>query len=96
MFSRYLFESVGLKLLAVVIVLDLPELGANGPALFTNIVHNVSIQNSLGNVVTSTFHHPPSTQVLDVLFEGESQANGVTDNHLFWSVKEQIFDLLVR
>ena len=89
--ARYRIENSGNELVGLMVDLDLPEMGASGPAVVTGIDYSVSVQNSPGNVVTSTFRHPPSNQVLDVVFEGETQPVGVTDNHLFWSVSEKEF-----
>ena len=61
------------------------------PARITNIEPCPEVQDFPGNVITSTFRHPPSTIVLDVTFEGETNSVGGTDNHLFWSVDKQAF-----
>ena len=57
----------------------------------TNVECCPAVEVASGRVVISTFRHPPSTQVLNVTFEGESEAMGVTDKHLFWSVDKRVF-----
>ena len=78
-----------LCLIGLTVDLDLPEMGATGTAIITNIESCPEIQTDVSTgecqVVTATFKHPPTTQVLDVTFDGESQPIGVTNNHLFWS-----------
>ena len=81
----------GYSLVGLMVELDLEEMGASGPAFVTNIECCPTVEDSDGRVVTSTFRHAPSHQILDVTFEGESEAMGVTDNHPFWSVDEQVF-----
>jgi len=71
--------------------LDLSEMGAQGPAQVVSISACPHIRSGSGQVVTATFAHPPSTTVLDVRFEGDSQPIGVTDNHLFWSTDREDF-----
>ena len=71
-----------------VIPLDLPEMGAVGSARVVETATRPPIQQSPdGQVVTATFRHPPSTDVLNVVFEGSDTPVGVTSNHLFWSVE---------
>lgn len=84
-------QQAGYSMVGLVVDLDLDEMGVSGPALVSNIECCPEVQNSDGRVVTSTFRHAPSHQILDVTFEGESEAMGVTDNHPFWSVDEQVF-----
>lgn len=50
------------------IELDLPEMGASGPALVREIGPCPPIEPGSGKVVTATFRHPPATQVLNVTF----------------------------
>lgn len=73
------------------IQLDLKELGADGAALVQEILPCPEIQSGEGQVVTATFQHPPSHQVLDVIFQGNEQPMGVTSNHLFWSADKKKF-----
>jgi len=89
--SKQFAKDLGLSFVGMAIELDLPEMGAMGIAAVKNIEPCSEIENSSGNVVTSTFRHPPSTIVLDVAFEGETDLIGVTTNHPFWSVEEQAF-----
>ena len=84
-------QQAGYSMVGIVVELDLEEMGASGPAFVTNIECCPTVEDSDGRVVTSTFRHAPSHQILDVTFEGESEAMGVTDNHPFWSVDEQVF-----
>ncbi|MCG8651520.1 MAG: hypothetical protein MI861_16885 [Pirellulales bacterium] len=84
-------DAGGLELVGLTVEMDLPEMGAAGTAVITDIHPCPSIQPGDGQVVTATFSHPPSTQVLDVRLENESDHIGVTDNHLFWSVDRQQF-----
>ena len=79
------------ELIGLTVEMDLPEMGAFGTAVVTDISPCPPIQAGKGQPVTATFSHPPSTQVLDVRFEGETDSIGVTDNHLFWSVDRQQF-----
>lgn len=90
----------GLDLAGLTVELDLPEMGAIGTAIVTDIRPSPPIHPGDGQVVTATFKHPPSARVLDVTF-AESISNsssnssvhplGVTENHLFWSVDRQDF-----
>lgn len=65
--------------------LDLPELGAAGPAEVLVVEPCPPIAPGPGQVVTGTFHHRSSFQVLDVRIEGEDEPIGVTANHPIWS-----------
>ncbi|MGN6545816.1 MAG: polymorphic toxin-type HINT domain-containing protein, partial [Aureliella sp.] len=83
-----------IELLGRCIDLELVEMGAVGQAMITEIRPCPPIASGDGQVVTATFEHPPSTQVLEVRFgedEAESPALGVTENHPFWSVDAQRF-----
>jgi hypothetical protein len=71
--------------------LQLPELGANGLAYVIDTDPCPDIKPGPGQVVTGTFEHSTSGNVLNVQFEGESKPIGVTDNHLFWSVERSDF-----
>jgi hypothetical protein len=64
--------------------LDLPELGASGPAMVTAVGPCPPIKDGDGRVVTGTFHHR-SVRVLELVLEGQSEAIGVTASHPFWS-----------
>ncbi|MDM4015942.1 polymorphic toxin-type HINT domain-containing protein [Roseiconus lacunae] len=84
-------EAIGAGLARITIALDLPEMGAKGIAVVTEVNPCPPIKAGEGQPVTATFMHQSSSQVLDVLFEGEPNSIGVTDNHLFWSVDCQRF-----
>jgi hypothetical protein len=89
------------------IELDLAEMGACGLARVVTVSAGPKVQPGPGQVVTATFSHPPSTQVLNVTIgpdsagdgnavsrtptPDESETIGVTDNHLFWSVDQDAF-----
>jgi hypothetical protein len=73
------------------IELDLPELGAQGPAEVLAIEPSPKIQSGPGQVVTGTFRHESSRQLLNITIEGDDQPIGVTDNHPFWSEDRQQF-----
>ena len=78
-------ERFGHHLLGIKVELSLPEMGAVGAAYVRDLKPCPPIASGDGQIVTATFAHPPSRQVLDARFEGESEPIGVTDNHLFWS-----------
>lgn len=84
-------EVADAEVLGLTVDIDLPEMGAVGTAMVSAIQPCPPVKSSAGQVVTATFAHPPTRQVLDVVFEGESDAIGVTDNHLFWSEDRQAF-----
>ncbi|MEM7558092.1 MAG: RES domain-containing protein [Planctomycetota bacterium] len=90
-FTSALCEASELDLVGMTVEMDLLEMGAVGPALITGVTRCPAIASGRGQPVTATFSHPPSTSVLSVLFEGESDPICVTDNHLFWSVDRQHF-----
>ena len=78
------------------IELDLPELGAKGPAKVTSIGECPDIIPGLGQVVISTFAHPASHKILNVKIgndadDAEAETIGVTANHPFWSVEHNAF-----
>ncbi|MEO1527673.1 MAG: polymorphic toxin-type HINT domain-containing protein [Planctomycetota bacterium] len=85
------FDQRGLDLVGLALELNLPEMGAVGTAVVTDIQACSSVSPGRGQVITATFAHPPATTVLDVYVEGESQPIGVTDNHLFWSPDSETF-----
>jgi hypothetical protein len=75
-FSDIAFASVaaeveGVELVGLTVDLDLPEMGACGTAVITGISTTPEIEQGEGQVVTATFHHPPSNTVLDVVFVDE-------------------------
>ena len=84
-------EIQGHGVAALVIDLDLPELGAAGTAIVTELIPASTIDPGPGRIVTGTFAHPPTVQVLDVLLEGEPEPIGVTANHLFWREADATF-----
>ena len=69
----------------------MPELGAAGTAIVTELIPASTIDPGPGRIVTGTFAHPPTVQVLDVLLEGEPEPIGVTANHLFWREADATF-----
>ncbi len=74
--------------------LDLPEMGAAGPAVITSIRPCPPIEpdDETGRrVVTGRFIHAPDGGLLALLVEGENTPTGVTDNHPYWSVTRQRF-----
>ncbi|WP_149497050.1 polymorphic toxin-type HINT domain-containing protein [Roseiconus lacunae] len=81
----------GTDLIGITVALDLPEMGAVGTAYVTAVDRCPPISEGAGQPVTATFAHRSSTEVLDIIFEGEDEPIGVTDNHLFWSVDDQRF-----
>ena len=86
-----LAEESGYEVAALTVDMNLPEMGAVGMAVITNIQPCPAIEQAEGEVVTATFAHPPTHQVLDVSFEGEAKPIGVTSNHPFWSADRQCF-----
>lgn len=84
-------DLANVELRGLTVEMDLPEMGAIGTAIITKLRPCPHISPGPGRPVTATFSHPPSTQVLDVYFAGQSDPIGVTDNHLFWSVDRQQF-----
>ncbi|MEO1530449.1 MAG: polymorphic toxin-type HINT domain-containing protein [Planctomycetota bacterium] len=86
-----LLDTAESELAGLIVELDLPEMGASGSAFLIDVAACPPVCEGEGQPVTATFSHPPSTAVLNVIFEGESQPIGVTDNHLFWSVDRQQF-----
>lgn len=75
------------------IELDLPELGAAGPARIVRIAASPSIEPRSEDgrqVVTGTFRHS-SGDVLDLHIDGEPKPIGATANHPFWSEDRQAF-----
>lgn len=90
-YAGALAELDNLELLGLTVEINLPEMGAVGTAFVQEIQPCPPVKSAPGQVVTATFKHPPANQVLDVVFAGESEAIGVTDNHLFWSDDRQAF-----
>jgi predicted RNA binding protein YcfA (HicA-like mRNA interferase family) len=72
------------------IILDLPEMGAQGMAKVLNIEPCPLIKPGKGNIITGTFHHE-AANTIDLYVEGLSKPIGTTDNHPFWSVTRQEF-----
>ena len=79
-------------LLGQSIYLDLPELGAQGPATVTTIDPCPSLDPAQTGrrLVTGTFRHS-AANVIDVQIGRESESFGVTDNHPFWSIDRKQF-----
>lgn len=79
-------------LLGQSIYLDLPELGALGPATVAAITPCPPIDPVVPGrrLVTGTFRHS-AANIIDVQIGSESEPFGVTDNHPFWSVDRQQF-----
>ena len=69
--------------------LDLPELGAEGPARVLRIGPCPPIASGPGHVVTATFQHEPDGALLTVT-AGNDEI-GCTANHPFWSEDRQEF-----
>lgn len=91
LFSAAAAHAEGFDIVGLTVEMDLPEMGAFGTAIVTDIHPAAPVQSGPGQVVTATFSHPPTTQVLDVWFSDDSAPIGVTDNHLFWSEDRQQF-----
>ena len=66
------------------IVLNLPDLGIEGPARIVDL-DSVTVERGPGRLVTAVFHHS-SGKVYDLQVEGESNTIGVTGTHPFWSM----------
>jgi len=80
-------------LLGKELALDLPGIGASGPATVTAVLPcpEIAPAESLGHrVVTGTFHHS-AAQVLDLQIRGEETSIGTTTTHPFWSEDRQAF-----
>jgi len=75
------------------VALDMPELGAQGNARVLGVYPCPEIKPGPGQVITATFAHPSTFQVLDVTIgEGDdAETIGVTDTHPFWSETHQAF-----
>ena len=62
-------------MVGLTIEMDLPEMGAVGTAIITDIKPCPPIKSAGSSpdaqVVTATFKHPPTTTVLDVTFTGD-------------------------
>ncbi|MDP1560663.1 MAG: polymorphic toxin-type HINT domain-containing protein [Pirellulaceae bacterium] len=73
--------------------LDMSELGATGQAKVLGIYPCPAIQEGPGQVVTATFAHPATHQILNVTIgDGpDAETIGVTETHPFWSVKHNAF-----
>ena len=71
-------EQSGQQLAGLTVELNLPEMGAYGTAVITDILPSPVIEPKTGpydsrQVVTATFRHPPSNEVLDVSFISEHE-----------------------
>lgn len=80
-------------LLGQTIHLDLPEMGAAGPALVEAILACPSIEAATHadrRVITGRFQHSAGN-VIDLHIAGEPRLIGVTDNHPFWSEDRKAF-----
>ncbi|MBL8892390.1 MAG: hypothetical protein JNL67_20610 [Planctomycetaceae bacterium] len=75
------------------VALDMPELGAQGNARVLGVYPCPEIKSGPGQVITATFAHPTTFQILDVTIgEGDTaETIGVTETHPFWSVKQNAF-----
>lgn len=75
------------------VALNMPELGAQGNARVLGVYPCPEIKPGPGQVITATFAHPATFQVLDVTIgEGaDAETIGVTETHPFWSVKHDAF-----
>ena len=71
------------------IELDLPELGAEGPATVLRIGPCPPLASGPGQVVTATFRHEPDGELLTVTIGADEI--GCTANHPFWSEDRQEF-----
>jgi hypothetical protein len=69
--------------------LDLPELGAEGPAKVLRIGPCPPIASGNGHIVTATFKHEPDGGLLTLTI-GDDDI-GCTANHPFWSEDRQAF-----
>ncbi len=75
------------------IELNLPEMGAAGPAKVVAVQPCPQLERNSGDnrqLVTATFQHS-SGDVLDLHIHGESEPIGSTANHPFWSEDRQAF-----
>lgn len=72
--------------------LDLPEMGASGPAevLWIRPCPEIEAGGDGRQVITGTFRHSAGN-VLDVYLAGQLEPIGTTDNHPFWSEDRQNF-----
>ncbi|MBI3862419.1 MAG: hypothetical protein HY290_11040 [Planctomycetia bacterium] len=72
--------------------LDLPEMGAQGPAEVLPIGPCPEILDGDGPVVTGKFtHETDGKNVVSLRLEGESEPTGVTTNHPYWSEDRKDF-----
>lgn len=75
------------------IQLNLPEMGAAGPAKVVAVQPCPQLEPNSGDnrqLITATFQHS-SGDVLDLHIHGESEPIGSTANHPFWSEDRQAF-----
>ena len=73
-----------------IIELDLPELGAAGPAQVLAIEPCPDIEPGNRPLITGTFEHTAANEI-DLEIENEAAPIGTTDNHPFWSEDRQEF-----
>jgi len=71
--------------------LQIDELGIDGPATVLSIDDCPAIRPGPGHVVTGTFAHDPSDNLINVQVEGEPEPIGCTPNHPFWSETREDF-----
>jgi hypothetical protein len=74
------------------IILDIPEVGAIGPAVVESVEACPDLSEGRGAVVTGTFVHQ-SERILALTLSCDSQPIGATSNHPFWSEDRQAFVL---
>ena len=60
------------SIVGLTVELDLAEMGAVGTGIVTDVTDCPDVKPGEGQVITATFRHPPSTDVLDVSFVDES------------------------
>ena len=76
----------GLRLAALAVEMDLPELAITGSAFVCDVQPYPEVVESAGRVITATFHHT-SGDVIDLVIDrgGRRDRIGTTSNHPFWS-----------
>jgi hypothetical protein len=70
--------------------LNLPELGAVGPATIVAVAPCPPIEKGPGRIVTGRFRHQ-AAKVLNLVVESAKEPIGTTDVHPFWSEDRQAF-----
>lgn len=71
--------------------LDLPEMGATGPALVLEIAPCPQIAVGTGNIVTGRFKHEADDNLIEIYLQNNLPPIRCTDNHLFWSADRNAF-----